>query len=32
MESPKTPLGKATKMADTRNGIVVRNINDKTRI
>ena len=32
MGSPKTLLGKATKLADIRNGIVVRNINGKTRI
>lgn len=32
MGSPKTPLSKATKLADMRNGIVVRNINGKTRI
>jgi len=32
MGSPTTLLGKATKMADMRNGIVVRNINGKTRI
>jgi metal-dependent HD superfamily phosphatase/phosphodiesterase len=32
METPMTSLGKATKMADMRNGIVVRDINGKTRI
>lgn len=32
MGVPVTSLGKATKMADMRNGIVVRDINGKTRI
>ena len=32
MGTPVTSLGKATKMADMRNGIVVRDINGKTRI
>jgi metal-dependent HD superfamily phosphatase/phosphodiesterase len=32
MGTPVTSLGKATKAADMRNGIVVRDINGKTRI